>query len=296
MGAARRVLAVVGRVLVSAGVLLLLFTAYQIWGTALAESHSQAQLRGRIDREIPATVRLDAPRPKKGPPAVAPTVAQPAEGQPLGILRIPAIGLDQVIVQGVGDADLEKGPGHYPSTPLPGEAGNAAIAGHRTTWGHPFYDLNAVAPGAHVEVTTAQGSFTFTTKRVFVVSPDDNSVLAPTPGASLTLTTCNPRYSAAQRLVLRAELTASSLSGGVVPGSGRPSRSFPSDQLAGSTSGNWWTVAAWGVAVAGAMALVWRLAHRRHRRWPVYLLGLPGLLVLLYFFFESVTPQLPASF
>ncbi len=79
-----------------------------------------------------------------GPPVTAPHTEAPAEGDPVGEIRIPAIGLDQVVVEGTNTNDLRQGPGHYIGTPLPGQGGNAAIAGHRTTYGHPFYNLDGV--------------------------------------------------------------------------------------------------------------------------------------------------------
>ena len=76
----------------------------------------------------------------------APTTADPADGQPVGLLQIPRIGVDKVIIEGTSTTDLRQGPGHYLGTPLPGQAGNAAIAGHRTTYGAPFYNLNELQP------------------------------------------------------------------------------------------------------------------------------------------------------
>jgi sortase A len=146
-----------------------------------------------------------------GPPKVGPTTAPPPTGAPVGIIDIPAIGLNQVVVEGVGTAQLRAGPGHYPGTSLPGQAGNAGIAGHRTTYGHPFYDLNAVAPGDRVVLTTLQGIFTYAADTTTVVSPSDTTVLTASTDPHLTLTTCNPRYSAATRLVLHATLVRSTL-------------------------------------------------------------------------------------
>ena len=119
------------------------------------------------------------------------------------------------MVEGIDVDDLRKGPGHYPGTPLPGQAGNAAIAGHRTTYGAPFGDLDQLAVGDEIVLTTVQGTFTYRVVRApFAVSPDDGDVLLPTvdplvPGAkaaTLTLTTCNPKYSAAERLIVKASL------------------------------------------------------------------------------------------
>ena len=123
---------------------MLLFTAYQIWGTSVQEAHTQSGLRNQLVQETNNdAVRhalTQASTPDKlptGPPVAAPATSAPAEGEPIGDIRIPVIGINQVVVEGTNTPDLRKGPGHYTGTPLPGQAGNAAIAGHRTTYGHP---------------------------------------------------------------------------------------------------------------------------------------------------------------
>lgn len=300
-----------GRILVAAGVLLLLFTAYQLWGTGLFESHSQDQLRSRFDRELPAAAARaseDDPRtttvaaPPSSAPRPAPASAAPADGQPVGVIQIPAIGVDQVVVQGTSTDDLRSGPGHYAGTPLPGQAGNAAIAGHRTTYGHPFYNLNEVVRGDPVVVTTRQGVFTYRVDDVSIVSPSDSSVLAPTTAAELTLTTCNPRYSASQRLVVKAGLVGVRLFTSTTKGAPRAparrtSRRTPGSAtgLAGSTGG-WVAPVLWGLLLAAVTAGVWVLTRRRRHPWLASLLAVPVLLVILFFFFASLSPLLPASF
>ena len=135
----------------------------------------------------------------------APIVPDPALGRPVGLLSIPKIGILDAIVEGVGEAQLEQGPGHYPGTALPGEAGNVAIAGHRTTYAHPFYNLDALATGDNIYILTTQGFFEYTVMGSQVVPPTDVAVLDSVSGKNtLTLTTCNPRYSASTRLVVIA--------------------------------------------------------------------------------------------
>ena len=112
-----------------------------------------------------------------GPPVTAPSTGDPSEGEPIGDIRIPVIGINQVVVEGTNTPDLRKGPGHYIGTPLPGQGGNAAIAGHRTTYGHPFYNLDGVKVGDPIVVTTLQGIFVYNTIQESVVSPNDTSVL-----------------------------------------------------------------------------------------------------------------------
>ena len=119
--------------------------------------------------------------------------ADPALGAALGVITIPAIDLSMVVVEGTGDDQLRSGPGHYPGTPLPGEAGNSAIAGHRTTYLHPFYNLNDLVAGDPITIETVQGIFLYHVTSSLIVAPNDVSVIAATTTPTLTLTTCNPR-------------------------------------------------------------------------------------------------------
>ena len=130
-------------------------------------------------------------------------------GDALGIIEIPKIGVDEIIVAGVRASDLDRGVGHYPYTPLPGNPGNVALAGHRTTHGQPFFNLDQLRPGDEVTVTTLQGRFVYDVVGSKVVDPSDFTVLLSDPGKStLTLTTCHPRYSQKKRLVISAVLEA----------------------------------------------------------------------------------------
>ncbi len=132
----------------------------------------------------------------------------------VGRILIPKIGIDKCVVEGVNVDDLRKGPGHYPTTQMPGHEGNSAIAGHRTTYDHPFGDLDQLGIGDEVRVVTLQGDFHYKVTEQRVVDPSEVSVLDPTPDparpghqlATLTLTTCNPKYSAEQRLIIKAQL------------------------------------------------------------------------------------------
>nr|MBA3309269.1 class E sortase [Nocardioidaceae bacterium] len=127
---------------------------------------------------------------------------------------------------GVGRDDLKRGPGHYPQTPLPGQLGNAAIAGHRTTYGEPFADIDQMLAGDKITVTTPAGTFTYLVDESRIVAPSDGYVLDTVDEdvARLTLTSCHPRYSASQRIVVSAELAArrSSPVGEPVINYGRP--------------------------------------------------------------------------
>ncbi|MBW3580347.1 MAG: sortase [Actinobacteria bacterium] len=130
-----------------------------------------------------------------------------AEGQSLTRLKIPSLDVDVVVVEGTTVSALRAGAGHYRDTPLPCEPGNVAIAGHRTTYGKPFSQIDRMKPGDLIILETPVGSCTYSVnKNPFIVAPTDFSVVAPTPNGTLTLTTCHPRNSAAQRLIVQADL------------------------------------------------------------------------------------------
>ena len=134
-------------------------------------------------------------------------------GNPLTRLEIPAIDLDTIVVEGTTPAALRAGAGHYPETPLPGEIGNVAIAGHRTTYGRPFNRLDDLRPGDKVVLTTPIGKHTYeVVSRPWVVNPNDWTPVEDYPegGSFVTLTSCHPEGSAAWRIVVRAELVESS--------------------------------------------------------------------------------------
>jgi sortase A len=300
----RRTVDLTGRILIGAGIILLLFTAYQIWGTSLQESHAQSQLRKQFESEgtkrsvaHALTAASQGAALPTGPPVTAPHLVAPAEGSPVGDIRIPAIGLNQVVVEGTNTDDLRQGPGHYVGTPLPGQTGNAAIAGHRTTYGHPFYNLDAVKTGDPIVVTTLQGVFVYDAIKQEVVSPSDTSVVDNVDADWLTLTTCNPRFSASTRLVVVAELAHSHLFGTTdLPKAAAP-RHPQSENLAGNTNVELTDAVIWGFFVVLVGGVILYLGHRfRRYRWPVWVVGTLGVLVLLYAFFGAVSPLLPASF
>jgi sortase A len=171
------------------------YLAWLFWGTGLLTARQQNHLRAEIapglqdhPRHGPTTGRVRVP------------------GNAIGILVIPRMHLDMVVVQGVDSASLEKGPGHYPSTAYPWEdQGRVAIAGHRTTYLHPFWSLNEMRPGDAITIRTEYGTFRYRVTQVLTRPPWDRSVLSQTTQPSLALTTCTPRFSASERLVVLAD-------------------------------------------------------------------------------------------
>jgi sortase A len=207
-------------------------------------------------------------------------------------IQIPKIGVDSIVINGITREDLRKAPGHYPDTPMPGQVGNAAIAGHRTTYGAPFGNLDQLALGDEIRVRTVEGSFTFRVYEQLVVEPSNLGVLdadAARP-ATLTLTTCNPRYSASQRLVVKAELEQAPLPAPKIVA--RPKLS--EEGLSGEESSKL-PVLIWG-AIAAAVGALWWLAFHRHPRWTNWLAGAVPFAVVLFLFYSYLERILPANY
>ena len=250
-----------GRMLITVGLLILLFVAYQLWGTGIYTAQAQDDLKSDLKAIIasgPSTTVPDestvATAPgRTAPPPVAtatttatttaptPTTVPPLpsaqHGDAVALIKIPEVGIDWAVVEGIGRDDLKKGPGHYPTTPWPGQLGNAAIAGHRTTYGAPFNRLDEFEVGDEITVTDVSGEFTYKVTRKFVVSPSDVTVLAPPDdptAALLTLTTCHPKYSANQRLIIQAALVGTPLP----PDAGQTTPVPPSEQPPANPSDN----------------------------------------------------------
>jgi sortase (surface protein transpeptidase) len=246
-GALRTLSRGIGQTLITLGLIALLFVGYELWVTDLLADREQAALSEELDEQwadAPTVEPADpapAPGPSDGSPAPAPTPA-PIDvglGEPLARLHIPRLGEDwaRVVVEGTAQVQLAQGPGHYLDTAMPGEQGNFAVAGHRVGRGSPFLDLDRLRPGDAIVVETAgewyvyrvlgdpaSGSFEGDPSGIpgmEIVRPTDVDVISPTPGgpaggeasgAYLTLTTCHPKYSAQQRLIIHAQLEGGPIS------------------------------------------------------------------------------------
>lgn len=295
-----RVLGTVGRTFISAGVLILLFVAYQLWGTGIREAQSQNRLEDDFAAVLEDTSTTTSTTSTTTTPGAtsttetAPPIDPVPEGEAVGRIRIPAIGLDKIIVEGVSLPDLKKGPGHYPETPLPGQKGNAAIAGHRTTYGAPFNRIDELVAGDEILVQTVQGDFRYIVTEQLIVAPTAVEVLEDKGDNRLTLTSCNPKYSARERIVIVAKLAPEETP---LP---RPPRGEEAPTIASLNGIDGEGAPALPAILLGALsAAIWLLAWvlgRRWRKWLTYAIGLPFFLVALFFFFEEFSRLLPSSF
>ncbi len=296
----RSLLSALGAILTGAGVLILLFVAYQLWGTGLYTDRQQGSLRSEFNQKLKATEESPTTSTTVDPLRLPPP---PPSGDTVAHIRIPKIGLDQLVVQGVGLGDLRKGPGHYTETPLPGELGNAAIAGHRTTYGAPFNRLGELVDGDEILVTTLKGSFTYTVGRVHVVKPSQVEVLNPTPTPTLTLTTCHPKYSAKERLVVVSNLAPGQKATAPTPTAATVPPKDKDQELASEGLGDAGLASErskvptilWGILTA-AIGLGWWLTVRRRRHWISYVGGVFPFLISLFFFYAHLELLLPANF
>jgi sortase A len=222
---ARTFLRGLGQTLITLGIVVLLFCAYEVYFTNFYTDKQQSQAR----EDVRAQWSQPSPAPS-AKPGVTPPLVEPSMGKGFALLWMPRIGRvgkdAEVVFEGVGHEDLKRGPGHYPKTALPGQVGNMVISGHRTTYGAPFNRIDELAVGDAVVLETRESWFTYRVVRQQIVRPTAIEVTYPVPGDRsatptkklLTLTTCNPKYSAKQRLIVTAELqSALPKSGGTRP-------------------------------------------------------------------------------
>ncbi|MGH9154398.1 MAG: sortase [Acidimicrobiales bacterium] len=176
---------------------ILLLSAVGLLGYPFYTNLYQSRVQGRLNRQFASAEHVERYRS-----------ASLKVGDALTRIKIPRIGVDVVVVEGTTASALRAGAGHYGDSALPCSLGNVAIAGHRTTYGKPFSNLDRLKPGDPIILETPIGRCTYEVSRApFTVRPDDFSVVANTPTAStLTLTTCHPKGSAKERLIIRATM------------------------------------------------------------------------------------------
>ncbi len=226
-GRVARTIGVLGELFITAGVVLLLFIAWQLWWTNIESDASQRGVVKDFARQFNGPLEPDSTVPQATPatPSEAPgvgygtpvTSAEPAAGATIGILYVPRFGAEysRPIVQGTSPAVLDSlGIGHYEGTSMPGAIGNFAVAGHRQTHGAVLDNIDALVPGDRIYVQTRDGYYTYVFRNSEVVLPGRTDVLLPVPTqpsatpteSYLTMTSCNPRFGSQERFVAYALL------------------------------------------------------------------------------------------
>ena len=205
----RRLVGWAGELLLTLGVLLLLFAVWQLWWTDVVADREQAGIVASLEQRFAG---------QGAGAAGADGIRETAGGTrgAFAIVRIPRFGTDYArpVLEGTGRDVLALGVGHYAGSASPGAGGNFALAGHRTTHGRPFHDVDRLVKGDRILVETAEEVFVYEVSERRIVRPSDVAVVGPVPGspgeaptqAMLTLTSCHPRYSATERFVVHARL------------------------------------------------------------------------------------------
>ncbi len=332
--------------LTATGLLVLAFAAYQLWGTGIQAARAQDRLDNEFDEVLAGTTAVPATAPTTASATTSPTTTSPAtsavpttaappltapapppQGDPVARLEIPRIGVNDIVVEGVSVEDLRRGPGRYPGTALPGERGNIAIAGHRTTYGAPFEDINELRPGDEIVLTSVTGRYVYRVTGSKIVSPSETSVLDSTPNAMLTLTSCHPKFSARQRIIVTADFDQTASSPLLEPAASLPVTTPPTLAPATTLPGEvttatsapdnpvvtaappasntfeqgwvsdpnaWSHLAFWGTILALLGVGAWLLG-KRIPQWAAALVAIVPFLLVLYLFFENVNRLLPPN-
>jgi sortase A len=203
----RRTVRTTGELMITFGLVLLLFAAYEIWGKTIIINDHQRDLDSQLSQQWATS--NDNPTVGQTGPAKP---VDPPPGGTIGRIYIPRLAKHWVVVEGVSLADIAYAPGHYPKTALPGQIGNFSVAGHRTP--AIWWDLDQVKVGDLIIVQTRTTYFIYQVTQTELVKPTAIEVVAPVPdhpgqtptAAMITLTTCNPKWDNYQRLIVHGTL------------------------------------------------------------------------------------------
>ena len=268
---------ILGRSMIAAGLLLLSFVAYQLWGTGLSEGRAQNTLAAQFVTQQPT---------------------KPHFGGLVGRISIPSIGLSKFVVAGVRLSDLKKGPGLFAGSPLPGQLGNVAIAGHRTTYGAPFGRIDEIHDGDVISLESDNGKFTYIVKgEPRIIAASDIAVARTTDPttATLTLVSCHPKWTASQRIIVVATLDSSIAPTQATPLSSPTSLQEPIRDGWFHDSAAWPLVLLLGIVLI-AIAVIAIISSRRGlNKIFVYALATVFFVPILFFFFTGLSRLLPTN-
>ena len=267
-----------GVIVTGAGLFIVILLGYMYLFTALSEQRAQHNLQQALDSQVAATYDLAEGH-------------LPAQGRPVAVLEIPTLHLTTAVVQGTDAQDLRSGPGHMPTTPMPGQPGNSVIAGRRATYGGPFGGLGGLRRGEAIRVVDGLGTYLYRVTKVTTAAAGQPDVVTPTATNRLTLVTAASAFLPSGRLVVVAHLVGPPIHGTVVP----VFRADPAQLgLAGDPVDGLLALAWAFLFVVLVTATAWLLRH-----WDqpvvVYLLAFPVLLAVALFACESVVGFLPAT-
>jgi sortase A len=276
-GRISRLLDAVGRTMIAAGLLLLTFVAYQLWGTGIAEDRAQNDMATQF---------------------VQPQPVQPQFGGLVGRISIPSIGVSKYVVAGVRLKDLERGPGLFPGSPLPGQKGNVAIAGHRTTFGAPFSRIDEIQNNEKIILESRDGTFTYRVNgEPKIVSATDVAVVKTTNPdiATITLVSCYPKWTSTQRIIVVATLDSTETP--LPPTPFALNEATTQEPIAGwfHDPTAWPTVLFFGLALILIRVVAGVMTRRGRRKIFVYPIAAGIFVPTLFLFFGGLSRLQPAN-
>jgi sortase A len=268
------------------GALVVGFVLYLLLITGPLQARSQSHLINQFRSELQTqqtTTLLGDPK----------TNTPPADGSPVALISIPQLGMTQVAVQGISSADTKLGPGHYPSSVLPGQAGNAVIVCRRLTFGAPCANLGGLAVGDQITAVTAQGRFTYEVTQIANnVALGSPKPTVQTKNSVLTLISAAASFNPDKEWVVAAKLLGtkgfqSAISLPLPAADVQPGKS--------TLTGAWGPILLWGELLLTAIVITWVLYRRRFAPAVTYLLTTPPLIALAYLFYGALAMLLPPS-
>jgi sortase A len=256
-------------------VTILAFLAFAFWLSGLSHARSQVGLQRRFNTEL-----SDLSAPVSG--VIAP-------GSPVAALRILSIGVNEVVVEGSRSGQLRSGPGHVVGTPLPGQPGNAVIAGRHTMYGGPFKHIGSLERGARIAVITGQGTSTYRVLDVKTYGSTNGSMFGDYGDNRLTLVTADPPLRGSRRLVVTARLVERPYAP-----TGLSTTLDPEGLGLTGERGAIAVVLVW-LELLVALLLLGVYAMTRWSRWTAWVVFVPALALVTWLFFEHVVMLLPAT-
>lgn len=302
----RLVFGFVSQLFLVSGAALILFVGYQLWGTGFETRSAQQELTEVFEKQLVEVEGEVGVGGVNSGGLVDALFGGIQVGDPVARLEIPKIGVDYIVSEGVDLDTLKSGPGHFPQTPLPGQPGNSAIAGHRSTYDEPFNLLNEMVPGDEIVVTTLQGVFRYevlphvgpegdpSMYGYRIVEPTALEILDDKGDNRITLMGCHPRYGSSHRIVVEAKLVgvpAPTISTGAIltPGEG--------EKLLAGEPGSWTPVVVWFIIVFLLYGLmVWGARRCKKLRWGIYLVGIVPIVLALFSAFSAINALNPIAY
>ena len=291
------VVGVIGKLMITIGLLMLGFVAYQLWGTGIKTQQAQNELEREYEQLVAQqSGDSDTPTTSTEPPLPD----QLDRGDVIGRIVIPDISVNKWVVAGATMDQLERGPGLFANTSLPGQLGNSAIAGHRASYGAPFSRIDQLDPGDDITMVTPRGSFTYAVRDTQIVPATAVEVLDtvdPRKG-TLTLVSCHPKWTSKERIVVFADLVDA---GDVAPTPATPLVTTDTESELASFEDGWFSdkggiphTLAWAAALLALWFGSKLLVRRTGTKWFVaYPIAALPFVIGLYFFYENLSRLLP---